>query len=176
MALIRTIPPAEAQGELKEIYRSIKKVAPVIPKPLSMLSTSPELTSMYFKQIMFYLRNPGLGMELLVQIRLHVAHEFDYPYCVGFNSSILQFLTEITDQGLEELKKDPTKAELSDKDKALLLFVLKAVKAPTTTTAEDIDQLRALGWQDREILEATNYGADMVRHGIVFKAFKMDQD
>ena len=56
------------------------------------------------------------------------------------------------------------------------LFVLKAVKTPEATTAEDVAALRAMGWTDQDILDATCHGTDMVRHGTLFKAFKLDAD
>jgi hypothetical protein len=54
--------------------------------------------------------------------------------------------------------------------------VLKAVERPGEVEKQDVAELRDLGWTDREIVEATNYGADMLRHGILFKAFKMDEE
>ena len=56
------------------------------------------------------------------------------------------------------------------------MFVHKAVTRPETTTREDVAALRELGWTDSDILDATSHGADMVRHGTLFKAFKMDED
>ncbi|MGE0086374.1 MAG: hypothetical protein AB7S75_18350 [Desulfococcaceae bacterium] len=55
------------------------------------------------------------------------------------------------------------------------IFVLKAVKTSDSVTQKDMDALHALGWTDKDILDATHHGADMVRHGILFKTFKMDQ-
>ena len=175
MALIRTISPEEATGRVKEVYENMMKVAPVVPKPLQLLSSSPELLSIMFQSILYFSNNPSFSPLLLAHIRLLVAHRFDYGYCVMFNSGILQMLTEITDDQLEDLKKDPSVASLKDKEKRLLLFVLKAVDRPEQIDHKDVSDLHDLGWTDQEILEATNYGADMVRHGILFKAFKMDE-
>ena len=174
MALIRTISPEEATGRVQEIYENMMKLAPVVPKPLQLLSSSPELLSIMFQSIMYFHKNSSFSPLLLAHIRLLVAHRFDYRYCVMFNSSILQMLTEITDDQLEHLKKDPSAASLEDREKRLLLFVLKAVDKPEEINLKDVSNLRELGWTDQEIVEATNYGADMVRHGILFKAFKMD--
>ena len=77
---------------------------------------------------------------------------------------------------LEQVKSDPAKASLDEKEKAMLLFVLKAVDDPDAVGAEDVDKLRELGWTDKDLVEAVHYGADMVRHGIVFKTFKMGEE
>jgi len=60
---------------------------------------------------------------------------------------------------------------LEEPQKALLLFVLKAVKTPQSVTAEDIDALHKLGWSDQEIFDATYHGASMVGPSILYKAF-----
>jgi hypothetical protein len=57
----------------------------------------------------------------------------------------------------------------------MLLFVLKAIQTPEATGPTDIDRLHGLGWTDIDIIDATFHGADMVRHGIMFKAFQMDR-
>ena len=62
-----------------------------------------------------------------------------------------------------------------EREKQLSLFVLKAQAHPEQVESKDVEALRALGWNDREVLEATHYGADVVLHGILFKAFKVDE-
>ncbi|MGM0428028.1 MAG: carboxymuconolactone decarboxylase family protein [Thermodesulfobacteriota bacterium] len=175
MALIQTIDPQEATGPVKEIYDKMMKVAPVVPRPLQMLSSSPELLSITLRSIMYYVNHPRFSPLLLAHIRLLVAHRHHYNYCVMFNTSVMQMLSDISDEQLEQLKKDPSTAALEDKEKQLLLFVLKAVATPEAIDDTDVSALREMGWTDQEIVEATHYGADMVRHGILFKAFKMDE-
>jgi len=98
--------------------------------------------------------------------------DLKYEYCVDFNSGILQMLANVNDEQLKNLKSDPKQAPLNDKDKAMLLFVLKAVKTPDSVEQKDVDTLRKLGWTDQDLLEATHHGADNVRHGILFKTLK----
>jgi len=64
-------------------------------------------------------------------------------------------------------------APLEEKDKAMLLFVLKAVQTSDAVEQGDVDALRGLGWDDRDIIDAANHGADMVSAGLMFRAFKM---
>lgn len=175
MALIQTVDPKEATGTVKEVYDKMLKVAPVVPKPLQMMSSSPDVLSILFQSLMYFLKNPSFSPLLLAHIRLLVAHQLDYPYCVTFNTSVVQMLSDLTDDQIEQLKKDPANAALDDREKQLLRFVLKAVNTPTAVEASDVSALREMGWTDQEIVEATHHGADMVRHGILFKAFKMDE-
>jgi hypothetical protein len=174
MPLLNIVDPQDATGQVKEVYDMMMEKAQVVPKPLQLLSPSPPQLGVAAQSIDYYFNHPNLGFELLAHIRLLVARFFNYEYCINFNAGILQMLTEMSDDQLETTFADPAQAALNDKDKALLLFVLKAVKTPETTTPEDVADLRELGWNDQDILDATCHGADMMRHGTLFKAFKMD--
>lgn len=174
MALIKTVSPEEATGKVKQVYDVMLEKARAIPKPFQMMSPSPALLEIMLQTLGYYMEHPRLSFQLLTHIRLLVAQLYNYEYCVDFNAGILQMLANVTDEQLENLKSDPKQAPLNDKDKAMLLFVLKAVKAPDSVEQKDVDALHDQGWTDQDIIEATNHGADMVRHGILFKTFKMD--
>jgi len=74
------------------------------------------------------------------------------------------------------MRSDPCNARLNDKEKAMLLFVLKAVRTPHDVNASDVQALRELGYNDGEILDATNHGARMSAVDIIFNAFKIEKD
>ena len=176
MALIRTVAPDEADGKVKEVYDFMMKKAGVIPKPMAMMSPSPTLLGMMQQGLAYFFQHPHLGFKLLAHIRMLVAYRSDYGYCTQFNGGILQMFAETSDAQLAAVKADPSRADLDEKDKAMLMFVLKAVQTPAAVTPADVDALHALGWTDGDIVDATFHGADMVRHGIMFKAFKMDAE
>lgn len=173
MALIQSVAAEEAEGKVKEVYDQLMETTRVIPRPMQMMSVSPGLLAIQAQSLGHYFRHPTLGFDLLAHIRLLVSHHFNYPYCVEFNSSLLQMLTEITDEQLEAVKADPSAAPLKDRDKAMLLFVLKSVKTPDDVGKADIDVLKAMEWTEKDIFEAAHHGADMIRHGTLFKTFKM---
>lgn len=173
MALIKTVGYEEAEGKVKEVYDRLMETARTIPLPMKMMSASPDLLAVQIQSLGHYFRHPTLGFSLLGHIRLLVAHHFNYQYCVEFNSSLLQVLAETTDEQLEAVKAEPSAADLDDRDKAMLLFVLKAVFTPDETVQADVDSLKDMGWTEKDIFEATHHGADMIRHGTLFKAFRM---
>lgn len=176
MALIKTVAPDEAEGKVKEVYDRLMDIARVIPKPMQMMSASPDLMAIQIQALSHYFRHPTLGFALLGHIRLAVANHFNYSYCADFNSSLLQMLTDITDEQLDAVRENPAAAPLGDRDKAMLLFVMKAVTTAVDVSQDDVDDLKAMGWTEKDIFEATHQGADMVRHGILFKTFKVDED
>jgi alkylhydroperoxidase/carboxymuconolactone decarboxylase family protein YurZ len=176
MPLLKIVKPEEAQGDVKEVYDAMMAVAKTVPKPLQMSSTSPELLKTQHQLINYFMAHPTLSFPLMAHIRYSVACQQDYEYCMNFNGSMLSMFLEVSDDQLEAIKNDPNAAALDDKEKALLAFVVKAIKNPESTTQAEVDQLRELGWSDQDIYEALFHGLGMVSAGIAFKALKMDEE
>jgi uncharacterized peroxidase-related enzyme len=51
------------------------------------------------------------------------------------------------------LRRDYTQADLSEADRRMLDYVAKLTRQPARITPADLDQLRALGFDDRAILQ-----------------------
>ena len=175
MALIQTVEPDKAEGQVKEIYDFMQKNAGVIPAPLQLSSASPQMLDMVWQSIQYYSRHPSLGFGLLSSIRYLVAQQYDYTFCTGFNKNMLK-MQGLSDEDIETMEKDPLQAPLDDKDRAMVAFVMKAVKTPDAVEKQDVDKLHDQGWTDSDILDALAHGTNMVGSSILMKAFKMDQD
>jgi uncharacterized peroxidase-related enzyme len=175
MPLLNVVSPDEAQGVVAENYSMFVKTAGMVPAPFQMLSVSPGLQGVAKSQIQYFFGHPVLSPGLLAMIRLLVAEQNDYHYCVSLNTGVLKQFGIADNDQVMAMMADPDKAPISDKDRAMLGFVLKAVKTPQDVEKADLDRLRELGWTDGDILDATAHGANMVSSGIMFKAFKMDE-
>ena len=81
----------------------------------------------------------------------------------------------LSDEDIETMEIDPLQAPLDDKDRAMVAFVMKAVKTPDVVEKQDVDKLHDQGWTDSDILDALAHGTNMVGSSILMKAFKMDQ-
>lgn len=173
MPLLHPVPVDQAQGQVKENYEMFTKTVGVVPMPFQMWSVSPPLQSLNKQIIGYYFKHPTLKPPLMAFIRMLVAEEMGYDYCVSFNSQVLKSVGVVGDDQLGAILADPSTAPLDEKDKAMLLFVLKVCKSPAAVEAADVDGLKALGWTEQDILEASAQGAGMVQGGILFKAFKM---
>lgn len=174
MALIQTVSPEKAEGEVKEIYDTMQKNIGVIPDPLQLASASPWMLNMMWQSIQYYSQHPNLGFGLLSTIRYLVAQEYDFAFCTNFNKNFL-LMQGMSENDIEKIAEDPLQAPLDDKDRAMLVFVMKAIKASDTVAQEDMQQLHDLGWTDADILDALTHGTNMVGSSILMKAFKMDQ-
>ena len=176
MPLINIVKPEDATGELAEIYSQIKAFRGRVGNSAQIFSSSPELLKQQMSFIGHYLNHANLSMALLACIRILISDKNNCSYCVDFNSSLLMNLLNWTPKEVETLRANPNEANLSDKEKAMLLFVLKAVRTPHDVNAQDVQKLRDIGYSDSDILDATNHGARMSAVDIIFDAFKIEKD
>lgn len=176
MPLLKIVKPKDAQGTVKDVYDAMMAVAKTVPKPLQMSSLSPELLTTQHQLIKYFMGHPTLSFPLMAHIRYAVASQQDYEYCRTFNGNMLNMFLGVSEEQLDAIQNDPYAAALEDREKALLAFVVKAVKNPEATTQTEVDNLRGLGWTDQDIYEALFQGLNMVMAGIAFKALKMDED
>lgn len=176
MPIINTIKPENATGELAELYTQIKTMRGKIANSALLFSSSPNLLKQQMSFIRHYLNHDTLSMELLACIRTLVSDKNDCSYCVDFNSSMLINMLNWSPKDVVNMRANPNDAKLKDKEKAMLLFVLKAVRTPHDVEAADVQKLRDLGYNDADILDATNHGARMSAVDIIFDAFKIEKD
>jgi uncharacterized peroxidase-related enzyme len=176
MSIISTVTPAQASGKVSEVYGQVQQVMGRVPNGMQLFSVSPELLAQQWQHLGYYMQHPTLSFPLLAMVRMLVSQENDCQYCVGFNESLLINMAGLTHEQVSVTKHNPLEAPLPDKDKAMLLFVLKATKVPKSVEKSDIAHLQSMGWSDGDIFDATQHGARNVAVDIVFSAFKVDND
>jgi len=128
----------------------------------------------YWQSIQHFSQHPNLGFGLLSSIRYLVAQQYDYVFCTGFNRKMLK-MQGLSDEDIENMENDPLSAPLDDKDRAMVAFVIKAIKTPDAVEKQDMDELHDLGWTDSDIMDALAHGTNMIASSILMKTFKMDQ-
>ncbi|MFH1980683.1 MAG: hypothetical protein ABIL58_02445 [Pseudomonadota bacterium] len=174
MALIQTVKPENANGVIKQGYDLFMKNIGIIPKPMEMMSASPALFELQLKRIGYFSTHPNLSFSLLAHIRYLVAHNLSYGFCMDFNKSVLK-KQGLTEEDIQTMAADPSKSLLEEKESAMLAFVINAVKVPGSVTQDDIDRLKALGWEEKDMVDALAQGVSMIDHAIMMQAFQMDQ-
>jgi alkylhydroperoxidase family enzyme len=175
MALIKTTPPEKAEGKLAELYAETEQFFGRVPNNVQLLGVSPDILENQLQMVYYYRGHPTLTFPFLAMVRMLVSKSCKSPYCQRLNEGILK-QAGLTPEQIQAMQGDPTEAPVNEKDKALLLFVLKATDDPHSVQAEDIDTLRALGWSDRDIFDAVAHGARMVGTNIIFDTFKIEPD
>jgi len=62
-------------------------------------------------------------------------------------------VVSLNEELVAALRRDYTQASLSDQDRTMLNYVAKLTKSPREITAEDLEKLRRVGFDDTAILQ-----------------------
>ena len=176
MPIISTIAPTEATGKVADVYRQLEQAFGRVPNAMQLFSSSPELLSKLWEELTYYIQHPKLSLPLLATIRMLISQHNQCDYCIGFNEGFLINMCGQTQEQVMATQQDPNQAPLEEKEKAMLLFVLKSVRTPLDVTEPDVQALLALGWEQADILDATAHGARHVAIDTLFNTFKIELD
>ena len=147
----------------------------MVPNGIKSLSTSPFRLEAQAREFNYFMNHPSLNSELTATIRYTVASDHGCDYCVFVNGGMLQ-QKGWSKETLEALPKKPEVAKLSAKDMALFLLVIKAVRTPKEVQFGDIQELRSLGWNDQDIMDAVSHGAYSIAFDTLLSAFGVEPD
>ncbi len=173
MGLIQPVDPQKAEGNIKEAFEFFQQTIGTIPTPMALFSASPGIFNIQLQSLNYFMKHPTLSFALLSTIRYLVSKEYNYQFCTHFNREFLK-KQGLSDEDIETLTQDPENAPLEDKDRAMLAFVVKAVKNPETMTQADMDKLHDMGWTDSEALDAMAHAGSMIASSVIMKTFQMD--
>ena len=83
---------------------------------------------------------------------------------------------KVTQEAIEQAKRDYNLIQLDEKRKLLVCFVLDEMFDKMDNAEQRINELRKLGWADKDIYEASIIGA--LQKGMVqlLKTFKVEID
>ena len=162
-----------ATGVVAKNYDRAKEIVGFIPSLCEFMSINPYLQTKHMDYIETIISHPTLSGKLFASIRLLVSNDSSCDYCVDFNESMLTNVFDVTAEEITIMKDNPSLSPLDDKEKALLLFVIKSTKDSLSTTDEDITLLKSRGCSEIEIYDATYHGANMVAGDIMINAFKI---
>ncbi|MCP4675242.1 MAG: hypothetical protein GY854_06995, partial [Deltaproteobacteria bacterium] len=73
MSIIKTETNETAQDEVRKIYDEVLQRLPFIPKPVQVMSASPELMTRYWALMKVLIDHPRLSREMMSYLRLGVA-------------------------------------------------------------------------------------------------------
>lgn len=176
MSLLNIPTVENATGEVKEIFDEIQGAFGMVPNGISVWSASPKALRGQWNHIKEGMTKDQESQKLHTIIRYLVSDESDCKYCVGFNGGMLMNIYGVSQDELESMKDKPSSAPLNKKNKALLVFAMKAIKHADGVTSEDIDLMKRLGITETEIFDIVHAAAHMLVVNTLFKTFKVEQD
>lgn len=175
MALIEFVSEENAQGEVANVYNTLKEKWGFVPDALKLFSPSEFLINHVFSSIGYFSTNMDLGGKLLALIRLMVSEEEKCVFCISMNRGILMQYGFLPEQ-LDAIQSDIENVSLPENEKSLLKFALKVVKNSSGVTSEDVQGLKSLGWTDKQILEAAYHATNQLSTDKLFNAFQINND
>jgi uncharacterized peroxidase-related enzyme len=176
MAIIKTVLPEDATGEVAEIYKQAKNAIGFIPNSFILLSANPLILRQQWEYIGSMFQHKTINNELTAAIRMLVSQTTGCDYCIDMNAGMLIKKFSWTIEQVKAARDNYLNSPFQDKDKALLGLVLKAVKNSNSVNAEDIASVRKHGWSDGDIFDVVTYGAKMVSTDILINTFKVEHE
>ena len=176
MSLLHIPPVEEATDDLKEIFTEIESMMGRVPNGLKLWSVSPRALKAQWAGIRSILSRPKEEQKLYAIIRYLASDENGCTYCIGLNGGMLINYYGVSQDELIAMTKAPSNAPLDKRNKALLIFAMKAIKDADSVSANDIELLSKLGISEEEMFNIVLAASHMFVVNTLFKTFKVEQD
>jgi len=147
---IRTIRESEAEGKLREIYEGDQKSLGYVPNHAKVFSLRPEVLESW-RAFQGSIRK-NLRLRRYELVTLATAMALNCRYCLLAHGAILNKNGMSADQ-LRAILTDFRNAGLEHLEVAMMEFAQKIARSANEMTQADVDVLRALGFEDVEILD-----------------------
>jgi uncharacterized peroxidase-related enzyme len=149
---IQTIAEANAEGTLKEIYESDRKNMGFVPNHGKVFSLRPDVLETW-RAFQGSIRK-HLRLRRYELVTLAAAQALNCRYCLLAHGAILTRNGVSVDQ-LRAILTDFRDAGLEPAEVAMMDFAQKIARSANEMTQTDVDALRALGFEDADILDIT---------------------
>lgn len=158
MSWIKTIPPGDADGPLREIYDRLAAPGGQVDNILRAHSLRPHTLEGHmalYKAVLHHFAN-RLDRRLLESIGVHVSHLNRCGYCVGHHAAGLKRLLGDSERAARQvaaLTGGDLDCAFGGRELAALRYAAKLTTSPGQVDRSDFEELRAAGFEDGEILE-----------------------
>ena len=171
--LISYVSESDAKDDVKAVYAEIRATWGMVPEPIKGLSLNPKILRNTWESYKISGENKNFSPKLGAMMRMLVAEKNNCAFCVGFNKGMLMGMLKVPEAEIMDLQKDPSTAKLPEKDKAMLLFMLKSTSTPHDVIKADVEGLKKLGWSEKDIMEGVNQATHMVATALFIDTFKI---
>jgi len=176
MSLLHIPPIEKTSDDVKKIFAEMESMLGSVPNGMKLWSVSPRALKAQWAGMKSILLRPQEEQKLFTIIRYLASNENECSYCIGLNGALLMNYYGVTQDKLAAMKKDPSTAPLDKKNKALLIFAMKAIKDADSVSAKDIESLTKLDISEEEMFNIVLAASHMFVVNTLFKTFKVEQD
>jgi uncharacterized peroxidase-related enzyme len=141
-------------GEYASLIESLRKTGAPTPQIMHLFAFKQEMTQHLRRFTHAVMRGPSpLTPAFRELIAAFVSTRNECRFCSGSHVAVAAKLYENLPL-VEAVVADYRNAPLQESEKKLLAYLEKLTLAPSTTTAQDVQQLRDVGWSDEAIYDA----------------------
>jgi len=150
VAFIHTIPPAAAEGPVREMYRQVQGQLSYVPNWAQAFSLRPGVREGWAALLQSIRSN--LPMRTYELATLAAARALRSSYCALAHGSVLADKVFDAPTVTAIASGAPT-APLEPRERAAMAFAEKVARSANQITAADVEALRAHGYRDDEIFD-----------------------
>jgi uncharacterized peroxidase-related enzyme len=144
--------PEELPVEVSDEIGDVSKRIGFLPNVARLLAVTPSHFVGWWRYFDELMRGPsGLSKTQREMIAVVVSAESSCPYCLAAHAAALRLRTKDPEL-VDRLAVNHRHVELEPRDRALLDFAVKLTKTPAECGQADLEQLRAVGFTDEDIL------------------------
>ena len=152
MPYVNEVEMADANAELRDIYRELEQKMGLLPHYFKALGAMPQAIQAQLAMNAAIMQDGALTTTVKEQIGVVVSGINSSSYCIAFHMEVLRQL------GMEKalarkLSTDYENAPVDEKVKALFRFAAKLTRKPLDIEESDAEALRQAGWGDAAIRE-----------------------
>jgi len=152
MARVALLDPDQATGRAKDVFERVKSYYRMVPGLQKGLAYLPETTDALWALSQATVREGSIREELKRVFFAVTACEVECQYCTAAHMMALRGKHWSTEECVEVIDGKPS-PRLSEKENAAVNFARIVGRQPAAVTDEMVDDLRAVGWTDAEIVE-----------------------
>ena len=140
--------PAEVADQIGDVTERIG----FLPNVARLLAVTPRHFVGWWRYLDDLMRGPsGLSKTQREMIAVVISAESHCPYCQAAHAAALRLRTKDA-AFVDRLAVNYRHVELDPRDRAMLDFAVKLTKTPDACSQSDLEQLRAVGYSDEDIL------------------------
>lgn len=153
MSFISPVSEDQAVPPLKNIYAAIRQKMGFLPNYFQALGRRPGLVEGHLALTAAVEQSPALSIALKEKMGLVISGLNSSSYCIAIHMELLRGMGVERPLG-RKLVTDYPNAPVDSREMALYRFADKLTVRPAEVKQEDVDALRAAGWDDDAIVEA----------------------
>jgi len=152
---IKTIEPDIADGELGAFYEELIQKRGKVSNIMKCQSLNVKAMKAHldlYLSVMF--QRSGLSRAEREAVGVVVSSANQCDYCVHHHAAALQFYWK-DEEKVRQLVRDFREVDVEERLKGMLAFAWKLTRTPSQMSEADVNNLRQLGLNDRDVLDLT---------------------